>query len=171
MGTRSPRGRHSEVALTTTDDGAKADWPAGGQRPWIPQEEAANEETATEKTAKEETAKEEAANEAESGCWIFRLLAAQNRERRPDSPSQTPPRHHGNGDAGNITGNPDIRVPEGIERMNGLCARDAKRKENADKGAGTEDERPEDPGRRRNSRETREASDQGRFEVQRRPEG
>ncbi|KAJ1079832.1 hypothetical protein NDU88_000065 [Pleurodeles waltl] len=62
---RSPRGRHSEVAPTTTDDGAKADWPAGGQRPWIPQEAGAIEETATEKTAKEETAKEEAANEAE----------------------------------------------------------------------------------------------------------
>ncbi|KAJ1109762.1 hypothetical protein NDU88_007121 [Pleurodeles waltl] len=62
MGTRPPRGRHSEVALTTTDDGAKADWPAGGQRPWIPQE-AASEETATEKAASEETATEKAASE------------------------------------------------------------------------------------------------------------
>ncbi|KAJ1118607.1 hypothetical protein NDU88_006797 [Pleurodeles waltl] len=68
MGTRPPRGRHSEVALKTTDDGAKADWPAGGQRPWIPQEAGANEETATEKTAKEETAKEDAANEAEGAA-------------------------------------------------------------------------------------------------------
>ncbi|KAJ1206209.1 hypothetical protein NDU88_001618 [Pleurodeles waltl] len=68
MGTRSPRGRHSEVASTTTNDGAKADWPAGGQRPWIPQEAGANEETATEKTATEEMAKEEAANEAEGAA-------------------------------------------------------------------------------------------------------
>ncbi|KAJ1188911.1 hypothetical protein NDU88_005667 [Pleurodeles waltl] len=62
MGTRPPRGRHSEVALTTTDDGAKADWPAGGQTPWIPQEEE-EEETATEKEASEETKTEKAAVE------------------------------------------------------------------------------------------------------------
>ncbi|KAJ1193733.1 hypothetical protein NDU88_003029 [Pleurodeles waltl] len=62
MGTRPPRGRHSEVALTTTDDGAKADWPAGSQRPWIPQE-AASEETATEKATSEETATEKATSE------------------------------------------------------------------------------------------------------------
>ncbi|KAJ1092965.1 hypothetical protein NDU88_006075 [Pleurodeles waltl] len=62
MGTHPPRGRHSEVALTTTDDGAKADWPAGGQRPWIPQE-GEEEETATEKAASEETKTEKAADE------------------------------------------------------------------------------------------------------------
>ncbi|KAJ1215548.1 hypothetical protein NDU88_003156 [Pleurodeles waltl] len=62
MGTRPPRGRHSEVALTTTDDGAQADWPAGGQRPWIPQE-AESEETATEKATSEETATEKATSE------------------------------------------------------------------------------------------------------------
>ncbi|KAJ1182237.1 hypothetical protein NDU88_007431 [Pleurodeles waltl] len=46
MGTLSRRGRHSEVASTTSDDEGTADWPAGGQRPGIPQEEggAANEE-------------------------------------------------------------------------------------------------------------------------------
>ncbi|KAJ1101240.1 hypothetical protein NDU88_006312, partial [Pleurodeles waltl] len=48
MGTLSPRGRHSEVASTTSDDEVKADWPAGGQRPGIPQEEEANEEAANE---------------------------------------------------------------------------------------------------------------------------
>ncbi|KAJ1140738.1 hypothetical protein NDU88_007076 [Pleurodeles waltl] len=82
-----------------------------------------------------------------------------------------PPGRYGNRDAGNITGNPDIRVPEGIERENRLRARDARRNENADREAGRGDERPEDPVRRRNSGETREATDQGRFEVQRRPEG
>ncbi|KAJ1203164.1 hypothetical protein NDU88_006957 [Pleurodeles waltl] len=101
MGTRSPRGWHSEVALTTTDDGAKADWPAGGQRPWIPQEEAANEETATEKTAKEETAKEEAANEAEGaegtagapsprGGWAHGLLVASSAPHEPTDPVRRP---------------------------------------------------------------------------------
>ncbi|KAJ1215843.1 hypothetical protein NDU88_003450 [Pleurodeles waltl] len=38
--------------------------------------------------------------------------------------------------------------------MNGLRARDARRKVNADRGAGTGDEQPEDPGRRQNSGET-----------------
>ncbi|KAJ1206589.1 hypothetical protein NDU88_001992 [Pleurodeles waltl] len=78
MGTLSPRGQHSEVASTTTDDEYKADWPAGGQRPRIPQEEGANEEranderaneeTANEETANEETANEEAANEEEGAA-------------------------------------------------------------------------------------------------------
>ncbi|KAJ1195877.1 hypothetical protein NDU88_005144 [Pleurodeles waltl] len=68
MGTLSPRGRHSEVASTTTNDEDNADWPAGGQRPGIPQEEGANEETANEETANEETANEEAANEEEGAA-------------------------------------------------------------------------------------------------------
>ncbi|KAJ1130704.1 hypothetical protein NDU88_009054 [Pleurodeles waltl] len=63
MGTLSPRGRHSEVASTTTDDEDKANWPAGGQRPGIPQEEGVNEETVNEETVNEETANEETANE------------------------------------------------------------------------------------------------------------
>ncbi|KAJ1208162.1 hypothetical protein NDU88_003548 [Pleurodeles waltl] len=83
----------------------------------------------------------------------------------------TPPGHHDNVDAGNVTGNPDIRVPEGIERVNGLRAGSAEKKENADRGARAGDERPEDPGRRRNVGETRETSDQDQLEVQRRPEG
>ncbi|KAJ1138645.1 hypothetical protein NDU88_005026 [Pleurodeles waltl] len=39
MGTLSRRGRHFEVASTTSDDENTADWPAGGQKPGIPQEE------------------------------------------------------------------------------------------------------------------------------------
>ncbi|KAJ1097471.1 hypothetical protein NDU88_002589 [Pleurodeles waltl] len=82
-----------------------------------------------------------------------------------------PPGFHDNGDADTSTGNPDIRVPEGIEGEDGLRARDARRNENADGGAGRRDKRPEDPGKRRKNGETQETSDQGRLEVQRRPEG
>ncbi|KAJ1153071.1 hypothetical protein NDU88_005838 [Pleurodeles waltl] len=39
MGTLSRRGRHFEVASTTSDDEDTADWPAGGQKPGIPQED------------------------------------------------------------------------------------------------------------------------------------
>ncbi|KAJ1160260.1 hypothetical protein NDU88_000762 [Pleurodeles waltl] len=63
MGTLSPRGRHSEVASTTSDDEVKADWPAGGQRPGIPQEEAENEEAENEEEENEEAENEEGANE------------------------------------------------------------------------------------------------------------
>ncbi|KAJ1186213.1 hypothetical protein NDU88_002996 [Pleurodeles waltl] len=83
MGTRPPRGRHSEVALTTTDDGAKADWPAGGQRPWIPQE-GGEEETATEKTASEETKTGKAADEetaTEKATSDFNLNMAKHGKR------------------------------------------------------------------------------------------
>ncbi|KAJ1105095.1 hypothetical protein NDU88_002503 [Pleurodeles waltl] len=99
-----------------------------------------------------------------AGYRIFRLLVALNRERCPDSPSQTTPR-------------PGVMTTEtpttslGIEGENGLRARAARRNENADREAGRGGERPEDPVRRWNSGETQEASDQGRFEVQRRPEG
>ncbi|KAJ1186751.1 hypothetical protein NDU88_003532 [Pleurodeles waltl] len=44
----------------------------------------------------------------------------------------TLPRCQGNADAGNCLGNPDIRVPESIESEDGLCARAAKGKQDAD---------------------------------------
>ncbi|KAJ1143867.1 hypothetical protein NDU88_010169 [Pleurodeles waltl] len=64
MGTLSPRGRHSEVASTTSDDEVKADWPAGGQRPGIPQE---NEEAENEEAENEEAANEEEGAAIENG--------------------------------------------------------------------------------------------------------
>ncbi|KAJ1120067.1 hypothetical protein NDU88_008250 [Pleurodeles waltl] len=42
------------------------------------------------------------------------------------------PGYHDNGDAGKLLGNPDIRVPERIEKENGLCARGAEQGGNAD---------------------------------------
>ncbi|KAJ1217202.1 hypothetical protein NDU88_004797 [Pleurodeles waltl] len=82
-----------------------------------------------------------------------------------------PPGRHSNVDAGNLTGNPDIRVPERVERENGLRARGAERQENADRGERRRDGRPEDTRRRLNPGEALEASDQDRIETKRRPEG
>ncbi|KAJ1138548.1 hypothetical protein NDU88_004929 [Pleurodeles waltl] len=82
-----------------------------------------------------------------------------------------PPGYHGNIDADKLPGNPDIRVPERVERENGLRARGAERQENADRGERRQGERPEDRGRRLNIGEILEAKDQGRIETKRRPEG
>ncbi|KAJ1217546.1 hypothetical protein NDU88_005140 [Pleurodeles waltl] len=82
-----------------------------------------------------------------------------------------PPGRHGNDDADKLPGNPDIRVPERVERENGLRAPGAERQENADRGERRRDERLEDRGRRLNTGEILEAKDQGRIETKRRPEG
>ncbi|KAJ1217805.1 hypothetical protein NDU88_005393 [Pleurodeles waltl] len=76
-----------------------------------------------------------------------------------------------NEDADTSTGNPDIRVPEGIESEDGLRARDAKRSEDADGGAERRSERPEDPEKRRQNEETQKTSDQGELDIRRGSEG
>ncbi|KAJ1176594.1 hypothetical protein NDU88_001866 [Pleurodeles waltl] len=82
-----------------------------------------------------------------------------------------PPGRHDNEYPDTSTGNPDIRVPEGIEGEDGLRAGDAERSEDADGGAERRSERPEDPGKRRQNEETQKTNDQGRLEIQGGSEG
>ncbi|KAJ1177443.1 hypothetical protein NDU88_002698 [Pleurodeles waltl] len=86
MGTFSPRGRHSEVASTTSDDEVKADWPAGGQRPGIPQEEEANEEEANEEAANEE----EGAAIENGGATSEEKGGGNGRRGEPHNPEDNP---------------------------------------------------------------------------------
>ncbi|KAJ1193278.1 hypothetical protein NDU88_002579 [Pleurodeles waltl] len=72
--------------------------------------------------------------------WVCSRLSDHPAPEVPES--ETIPRFHvgddalpwcqGNADAGNCLGNPDIRVPESIEREDGLCAVSAKEKQDAD---------------------------------------
>ncbi|KAJ1144819.1 hypothetical protein NDU88_011113 [Pleurodeles waltl] len=76
---------------------------------------------------------------------------------------------HDNGDAGKLLGNPDIRVPESIEKEDGLRAGREKQGGNADGDEPRGNERAKDHRRNQNSRDNPEASNQARTE--RRAEG
>ncbi|KAJ1082213.1 hypothetical protein NDU88_002381 [Pleurodeles waltl] len=69
--------------------------------------------------------------------WRTTLCGRGENDGLPCSP--------GNGDAGNILGNPDIRVPERTERDNGLGVQREEEEQNAD-----DEERKETEGGRRN---------------------
>ncbi|KAJ1092918.1 hypothetical protein NDU88_006028 [Pleurodeles waltl] len=69
-----------------------------------------------------------------------------------------------NHDAASLKGNPDIRVPEGIEKKNGLHEEEGEEKENADEDAGPER-------RRADSGETMKTTTQGQITTKREPEG
>ncbi|KAJ1153168.1 hypothetical protein NDU88_005930 [Pleurodeles waltl] len=114
MGTLSPRGRHSEVASTTTDDEDKADWPAGGQRPGIPQEEAANEEAANE---------EEGAAIENGGATSEEKGGGNGRRGEPHNPEDNPedggrPRCPGTCDD-DARGSGVVPEPEGTREQRG----------------------------------------------------
>ncbi|KAJ1151643.1 hypothetical protein NDU88_004423 [Pleurodeles waltl] len=60
------------------------------------------------------------------------------------------PRYQGNGDAGSRLGNPDIWVPEGTEKDDGLCARGAEKDQNADRNEKERNEETKDGNRKGN---------------------
>ncbi|KAJ1099623.1 hypothetical protein NDU88_004722 [Pleurodeles waltl] len=60
----------------------------------------------------------------------------------------------------NLTGNPDIRVPEIVEIDDGLGARAEEKEKDADRDVKTPSERPEAIKGKRNDREARRASAQ-----------
>ncbi|KAJ1161256.1 hypothetical protein NDU88_001743 [Pleurodeles waltl] len=64
------------------------------------------------------------------------------------------PRCHSNGDTGNRLGNPDIRVPDGKEKEDGLGPRDAEEETNAVGIQSTEDEKTKEPGGNENREDT-----------------
>ncbi|KAJ1144643.1 hypothetical protein NDU88_010940 [Pleurodeles waltl] len=124
MGTLSPRGRHSEVASTTSDDEVKADWPAGGQRPGIPQEEEENEEAENEETANEEAANEEEGAAIENGGGTSEEKGGGNGRRgEPHNPEDNPedggrPRCPGTCDD-DARGSGVVPEPEGTREQRG----------------------------------------------------
>ncbi|KAJ1091967.1 hypothetical protein NDU88_005081 [Pleurodeles waltl] len=72
------------------------------------------------------------------------------------------PRCQGNADARNYLGNPDIRVPESVEREDGLCAWGAKEKQDAD--GDKEEEDANDRGNAENNEDTLEENSLPRAE-------
>ncbi|KAJ1103839.1 hypothetical protein NDU88_001260 [Pleurodeles waltl] len=78
-------------------------------------------------------------------------------------------RYHGNGDARNRLGNPDIRVPERKEKEDGLCAQGAEEEENAIGDEKKGDEETNNLKSNGNSKDTQETNSQPR--AGRRAEG
>ncbi|KAJ1126067.1 hypothetical protein NDU88_004480 [Pleurodeles waltl] len=92
-------------------------------------------------------------------------------ESRFSFPDDAPPGRPSNVDAGSLTGNPDIRFPETVDRKDRLHAREEDGEKNADRDERTRSERPEDTERRPDTGETLKESAQGRIATKREPEG
>ncbi|KAJ1191387.1 hypothetical protein NDU88_000703 [Pleurodeles waltl] len=142
MGTLSRRGRHSEVASTTSDDEGTADWPAVGQIPGIPQEGrgAANEERGA---ANEERG---AANEERGAANEEGEAANENGgAAKEDGGATSEEKGGGSGRRGqphSPEGNPE---DGGRSRWPGTCGDDARENRVVPEPEGT---RPDDSGTR-----------------------
>ncbi|KAJ1117754.1 hypothetical protein NDU88_005951 [Pleurodeles waltl] len=84
-----------------------------------------------------------------------------------DAPSGRPSNH----DAASLKGNPDIRVPKGIEKKNGLHKEEGEKNENADEDAGPERRRPGDTEKRPDAGKTLKMTTQCQITTKREPEG
>ncbi|KAJ1157208.1 hypothetical protein NDU88_009923 [Pleurodeles waltl] len=106
---------------------------------------------------------------AKAGYLITRLLAESGTVFRSSCGDDASPRYHGNGDAGNRLGNPDIRVLERTEKEDGLYARGAEEEKNADGDKKKGGEETKDLRKNGNSKDTLETNGQPR--AGRRAEG
>ncbi|KAJ1139266.1 hypothetical protein NDU88_005641 [Pleurodeles waltl] len=99
------------------------------------------------------------------------ITAESGTESRSALIDNAPPRRLSNEHAVNITGNPDIRVPEIVEIDDGLGQRAEGKGKDADRDAKTRSERPEAVKGNQNAREARRTDAQAQSATERESEG